>query len=614
MTPDRAGAPRSTAAERRRAAVSVLVVPVLVSMVPLSMACGAARASAPEPADFVLTGGRVVTLDSRGTVATAVAIRDGRLVHVGDEAAAVALIGPRTVHERAGGRTVIPGLVETHVHPTLAARAEVVQPFIQLRSICEIQDWIRAQAAKTAVDEWIVLPRVDVTRIREGRLPNRADLDAAAPDRPVVSIWQYANRQVQVLNSTALRVADIGRDTRPPDGGRIERDATGEPTGRIEDAASLTDRWLAGKTSDPDRWIGAGHEDREAYLAALAEILRRYAAHGITSIADRYTDADGWQAFRALRDSGRLPVRAALTINLGQGVAADVEQVIRGLPFGPGEGDDWVRIGPLKTHVDGGVLYGTSYLREPYGRSAFALYGIQDPAWRGRLQLTTEQLNAVIHVGHKLGWPMCAHVTGDAGVDMVLDAVEAARRETPGEPPRFTLLHAYFPHPKVAARCARLGVAVDTQPAWYYLDGDALAAALGGARMERFIGLQVWRDAGVIVAINSDHFLGFDPDRSLNPYNPFLTLAIAVTRKTESGRVFGPAQRVTREEALRMMTIDAARLHGEETDKGTLEVGRFGDLAVLSADYFSCPEEEIPAIRSVLTVAGGRVTHRAEPP
>lgn len=605
MADDREVIARGNGADIRHAMLAIVV----------ALACGTTSpGAAPEPADFVLTGGRVVTLDPRGTVASAVAIRDGRLVHVGDDAGAIALVGPRTVHERAGGRTVIPGLNETHVHPTLAARAEVIQPFIQLRSIGEIQDWVRARVAGTPADEWIVLPRVDVTRIREGRLPSRADLDAAAADRPVVSIWQYANRQVQVLNSAALRVAGIDRDTRPPEKGRIEHDAAGEPTGRIEDAPTLTERWLAGRTSDPGRWIGAGHKDREAYLAALGEILRRYAAHGITSIADRYTDADGWKAFHELRDSGRLPVRAVLTINLGQGVAADVEQVIRGLPFGPGEGDDWVRIGPLKTHVDGGVLYGTSYLREPYGPSAFALYGFDDPAWRGRLQLTAEQLGAVVRAGHRLGWPMCAHVTGDAGVDMVLDAVEAARRDASGPAPRFTLLHAYFPHEDMAARCARLGVGVDTQPAWYYKDADALAAALGGARMERFIGLKVWRDAGVTVAINADHFLGFDPDRSLNPYNPFLTLATAVTRKTESGRVFGPSQRVTRDEALRMMTADAARLHGEEGEKGTLEVGRLGDLAVLSADYFTCPDEEIPAIRSVLTVAGGRVTHRAEAP
>lgn len=580
----------------------------------IALAGGVAVAATPEAADFVLTGGNVVTLDGRGTVASAIAIRAERLVHVGDDAGALALVGPRTVHERAGGRAVIPGLNETHVHPTLAAYGEVIQPFIQLRSIGEIQDWIRARAAETPADEWIVLPRVDVTRVREGRLPSRADLDAAAADRPVVAVWQYANRQAQVLNTAALQVAGIGRDTLPPAGGRIERDAAGEPTGRIEDAASLTARWLAGKTSDPGAWIGTGHTKRSAYLAALEEILRRYAAHGITSIAERYTDADGWKAFNELHAAGRLPVRAVLTVNLGQGVVADVEQFIRGLPFAPGEGNDWVRIGPLKTHVDGGVLYGTSFLREPYGSAAFALYGIDDPAWRGRLQLTAEQLGVVIRTGHRLGWPMCAHVTGDAGIDMVLDAVEAARDEVPSVPPRFTLLHAYFPDEAMAARCARLGVCVDTQPAWYYEDGDALAAALGGARMGRFIGLKVWRDAGVTVAINSDHFLGFDPDRSLNPYNPFRTLAIAVSRKTKSGRVFGPEQCVTREEALRMMTADAARLHGEEGDKGTLEVGRLGDLTVLSADYFTCPEEAIPAIRSVLTVTGGRVTHRLETP
>ena len=128
--------------------------------------------------------------------------------------------------------------------------------------------------------------------------------------------------------------------------------------------------------------------------------------------------------------------------------------------------------------------------------------------------------------------------------------------------------------------------------------------------MSRFIGLNVWRKAGVTVAINSDHFLGIDPLLSLNPYNPFLTMATAITRKTAAGRVFGADQRVTREEALRMMTVDAAKLHSDEMLKGTLEVGRLGDLAVLSDDFFSCPEESIPKIYSVLTVVGGQVVHR----
>ena len=133
-------------------------------------------------------------------------------------------------------------------------------------------------------------------------------------------------------------------------------------------------------------------------------------------------------------------------------------------------------------------------------------------------------------------------------------------------------------------RAAELGVCVDTQPAWYYKDGDALADAFGGTRLKNFIGLADWRRGGVKVAINSDHMQGADPDRSLNPFNPFLTMGVAVTRKTESGLVIGPEQKVSREDALRMMTIDAAYLSFDEAKKGSIEVGKLADLAVLDDD------------------------------
>jgi predicted amidohydrolase YtcJ len=552
------------------------------------------------PADFVLTGGRIVTLDSRGTIASAIAIRDERIVYVGDDAGARAFVGPKTDVHDAAGRTVIPGINEQHVHPTLVAKSEAAVPFRQLRSIDEIQAWVRDRVAATPDGTWVVLPRIDVTRVRERRMPNRADLDAAAPDRPAVFIWQYANRQVQMLNSAALRAAGIGRDTVVPAGGMIVRDADGEPTGAIEDAPALTAKWV--KPPPPPQ---------ETYRRILEDMWRRYSRFGITSVAERRTDVDGWRTYNEMRSSGRLPLRAALTIYVeADGTADGTRKFIESLPFKPDEGDDWVKVGPLKFSVDGGVLYGTSYMREPYGPRAGELYGPLAPEYRGRLQMTPEQVDAVVRTGHGLGWPMCAHVTGDAGVDMVLDAIEAAARDRPIVDRRFTLLHAYFPHEDTAARCARLGVCVDTQPAWYFKDGDALAAALGGLQMSRFIGIEIWRRAGVTVAISSDHFLGLDSDLSLNPYNPFLTMATAVTRKTETGRVFGPDQRVTREQALRMMTVEAAKLHREESIKGTLEVGRLGDLAVLSADYFSCAEDQIPAIRSVLTVVGGRVVHR----
>ena len=281
------------------------------------------------------------------------------------------------------------------------------------------------------------------------------------------------------------------------------------------------------------------------------------------------------------------------------------------MPFKYGDGDDWVRVGPLKIGVDGGILYGTAYMREPYGPSAASLYGFTDPDYRGALSLTPEKVTTMIRTGHRLGWQMCSHVTGDAGVDVVLDAVEAADRDRPIRNRRYTLIHAYFPRPDAIRRAAELGVCVDTQPAWYYKDGDALATALGASRLATFIGLKEWLRGGVPVAINSDHMFGVDPDRSLNPYNPVLAMATAVTRKTEGGQVFGPEQRVSREEALRMMTTQAAYLAFDESRKGSIEVGKLGDLAILAEDLLTCDAGRIPGIRAATTIVGGRVVYEA---
>jgi predicted amidohydrolase YtcJ len=173
----------------------------------------------------------------------------------------------------AAGKTVVPGLIETHVHAIGAARGEVLQPFAQLHSIKEIQDWVRTQAQKIDKAEWIQVPRVDVTRIKERRIPTRKDLDEAAPDRPVVFNWQYANRQVQVLNSAALKAAGITKDTRPPAPGKVRFGDDGEPTGVLEDAGSLVSKFLARRTVP-----------EAEHLDSLVRLLRRYNEVGITSI------------------------------------------------------------------------------------------------------------------------------------------------------------------------------------------------------------------------------------------------------------------------------------------------------------------------------------------
>ena len=549
--------------------------------------------NAVEPADLVVLNAKIVTVDDRFREAQALAVRGGRFVAVGSTDEVRARIGGATRVIDGGGRTVIPGLIDSHVHALGVAAAEASQPFQDLRSIGELQDWIRATARRVPKDTWIWTPRVYPPRLRERRYPTREELDEAAPHHPVAVDGAYALS----LNSMALRAAGVTRASADPPGGAIVKDARGEPTGLLRNVGSMLARFQPSEAAVPP-------------LDMLERVHQQYVRTGITSVIERSATLEGYRAYEALQRGGRLKVRATVTLRIPHPEdAVQVERFITGLPFTFGSGDHWLKVGPLKIFVDGGILLGTAFMREPYGAGAQNLYAIDDPVYRGFLTLTPEQIRSAIAIGHRRGWQMVAHVTGDAGVDAVLDAFAAAQADRPLSDARDTLIHAYFVHPDSAARAARLGVLVDTQPAWYYKDADALAAGLGRERLAHFIGLRTLRQAGVDVAINTDHMFGLDRDQALNPFNPFLTIYAATTRRTQSGAIVSGDEAVSREEALRMMTSAAARFSFDEKTRGSIEVGKLADFVVLDADIMTCPADRLRAIEPEMTVIGGRVAY-----
>ena len=548
------------------------------------------------PADLVLLDGRIFTVDRQFSTASALAVRGGRFVAVGSNDEIRRHIGAGTRVIQGRGRTIVPGIIDTHVHSLDVAAAEVVQPFRNLSSVPEVQDWIRKEAARRPRDTWIWTPRTYPTRLREHRFPTRSELDAATTTHPVVVDCAYAFS----LNSAALAAAGITRDTPAPPGGAIVKDASGEPTGVLRNAGSLLARF--------------GYKTGAPPLDALEQVHRQYLAAGITSIIERGATVEGYHTFKALHAARRLLVRSTVTIRVpNAGDSTAVERFIDGLPVAFNEGDEWLKAGPLKLVADGGILIGTSFMRTPYGSGARELYALDNPEDRGFLTITPEQIRNAVAIIHRRGWQVVVHVTGDAGVDTVLDAIEAAQNEHPASDRRHTLIHAYFVHPEVAARAARLGVLVDTQPAWYYKDADALATGLGRSRLARFIGLQTWRKAGVAVAINTDHMLGLDRNEALNPFNPFLTIYTATTRKTESDQVVSGDEAVSREEALRMMTSAAARFSFDEKDRGSIETGKLGDFVILDDHVMTVPAERLRTLRPAVTVVGGRIVFERAP-
>ena len=554
-----------------------------------------AAAAASQIPDVIYYNASIITISSAQPSAQALAIRADRFSAVGSNSDILKTAGPRTQKIDLGGRCVVPGIIESHVHPMGAALSEIDGPVPVIHSISELKDYIQTEDKKLPQGRLIFVPKVYSTRLADHRYPTRYELDqAASTGREVVADNGYA----AVVNSVLLKKLGITRDTPQPGNGRIVKDAGGEPTGLILGAPQILRSVRSARpVTDKDR------------LWALKSMLARYNSVGITSIIDRAEGPDGFRAYQTLHRSGDLTARSYITYLIqAQGTPAQVRSEIERIPFTTGWGDNWVRVGSLKTIADGGILIGTAYLREPYGPHT-QIYGFVDPNYRGVLSVPSENLFEMAMTAAELGWQMTAHTTGGGATDVLLDAYENANRTTPLRNRRFTVTHGNFPNASAIERSKQLGVVYDIQPFWLYLDGPAIKDVFGPERMKDFQPLRSLFDAGIVVGGGSDHMIRFDPREATNPYHPFLGMWIAVTRKMVDGHVLNPEQRITRMEALKMWTWNGAYLSFEEKEKGSIEPGKLADLVVISKNFATCPEDQIREIEALRTVIGGKVVY-----
>jgi predicted amidohydrolase YtcJ len=530
---------------------------------------------AAEPADLVVQNARVHTVNSKQPHASAFAVRGGTFVTVDSDDDIKPLIGADTKRLDLGGRTVVPGFTDAHAHPRPAYPTDSRWYSVELspqkvKTMNELITALRKKAAITPPGELVSGFGYHETKL--GRHPTRYDLDQASTEHPIVI--NHSSGHLEVCNSWALRRAGIDRTTRDPAGGRFGRDAEGEPNGLLEESA-------AGKVRSALPRSAAPPEDET--IAAYRNIYRAFISRGVTGIHVAGTDLAA--AARLVRAREEVPLRLSLMLR----EAAIAEAVRRKEAMKPGEAD--VRYGSIKIFHGNALSGQTCWLYEPYAHDK-NYYGI--PPARSQ-----DALNRLILKIHEAGLQACVHTNGDREIDMVLDAFEAALAKLPRDNHRHRLEHCSVVNARIIERIRRLGLVVAPQ-SYIYEHGDKLEN-FGAWRWDWMFAARSMIDAGIPIAGNSDY--------SVSRAEPLLHLQDMVTRTSAEGKVYGPKQRTTLDEALYVWTIGGAFAAFEERVKGSIEPGKVADFVVLGADPWSANPLSIKDIPVDMTVIGGNVVY-----
>ncbi|MEW4567392.1 amidohydrolase [Tautonia sp. JC769] len=572
-------------------------------LVALLLLGGDGRADEAPTAEVIFENGSIVTVDPEFSIASAMAVAEGRVLRVGSADEMEAVQGPETKVVDLQGRTVLPGLIDSHTHPTGASMHEFDHHIDEMETIDDVLSYIRDRAELLGDGKWVVVRQVFITRLKEQRYPTKDELDRVAPRNPVL----FATGPDASLNTLALELSGIDEDFEPEGPGKVERDpATGKPTGILR---NLT-RYV--KTESTGRTPSREEEDER-----LTTLFRDYNSVGITSIIDRNAASSAVEQYERLHESDALTVRIGISHAVGSaGTLEEIEATIRKVADEAVRTEDsMLRTVGIKMFLDGGMLTGSAYMREPWGLSE--IYSIDDPDYQGVLFIPPERLAPMVRAAVDSGLQFTAHSVGDGAVHALLDAYEAVNRDLLIAPTRPCLTHSNFMSREAIDQAARLGVVVDIQPAWLYLDTRTLVSQFGYDRLRYFQPLQSLFQAGVTVGGGSDHMQKIGSFRSINPYNPFLGMWIATTRQAKGFEgSLHPEEALTREQAIQFYTINNAKLLFLEDEIGSIEPGKRADFIILDRNLLTCTDEELLHAQVLETyLQGAQVyTHSEESP
>lgn len=536
--------------------------------------------------DLILYHGQIYTMDGQNCVVEAIAVKDGRVLAVGMDSAILPLAGVQTRQIDLQGQAAIPGIFDSHNHLLQVGIKLTRIRLDECRSAEEMMELVRQRAQTTPPGHWIIGEGWSEHNFTNNRLPTRFDLDSATDQHPVI-LMRFFN--MDVVNSVALQMADVHKNTPDPEGGRIERDATGEPTGILRAGAKLLLRQLLPQPTSAELQVA---------LQLGCQEMNRY---GITSVIDPGLYPYEMRAYQSFYAGGGLTVRVNLMPSWHgfreEESEAELDQRATALGIYSGLGDEWLRIGGLKMAIDGGTSSHTALMYAPFeGENVVGDFN----------RLNPEQLRRYFRTAQTHGWDVGIHTCGDRAMDMVVDALADVMRELAPQDARHNIIHAYFPSDRALTQMAEHQIGAVIQPTFLYWEGDMIFRDVGATRAANYKPARKYLDHGIPLAANSDI-------PSTVSVNPFVALYALITRLNNLGNPVAPDQALSREEALRAYTQGGTWLTREEAVKGSITVGKVADLVILDRDYFQVTTEAIKEIEPVMTIVGGKVVWPVAP-